>query len=587
MIPASVIEDIKARCEIEEVIGSYVPLKRAGSNMTGRCPFHTEKTPSFTVFTGGQNFYCFGCGAGGDVITFIMRAENLTYPDAVRFLAKRCNIVIPEDEREGERTVRRARLYDMNRDAARFFRDRLFNSPDGQAARRYIEKRGLSGATVKHFGLGFAPDSFSDLRNHLRSLGYTGEEMTAGWLCGVSEKTGNLYDKFRNRLMFPVIDVSGNVIAFSGRVLDDSKPKYLNSGDTPAFKKSRNLFALNYAKAHCADEMILCEGNLDVIAMHQAGFENAVASLGTALTPEQCRIMAKYTKRVVIAYDSDDAGRRAAQKAMRLLDDAGLDVRVLNMTGAKDPDEYIKTFGADKFRALLGASKTGFEYRLDGVLAKHDISVTEEKIKATEELCAIIAAVYSQSARDVYIGRVSDILEIPKDSIKNDVERTIRRRRREEKQQEKTDLLRVSSGLSDRINPDAAKNIRIAKLEEAVLGMLLLHPEYLKAGSKGAALLNENAFYTVFARRIYEKIAVVYAETGQADIAHFGETFSADEIGRIVKMQIDRKKLSNNSEALFLQTAADLCEAIEAERAKGSGGLEEIEKMMSRKRKST
>ena len=295
MIPHSIIEDLKYRCPVEDVIASYVPLKKAGSNLKGLCPFHSEKTPSFTVFTQSQSFYCFGCGAGGDVVSFIMRAENLDYVSALEFLANRCGITLPDERNDFRQTgTTRTRILAMNLEAAKFFRNELFESAEGEAAREYVRQRQLSGTTVKHFGLGYSPNSFNALRNHLSCAGYTDEEMADAFLCRHSERTGKYFDLFRGRLMFPIIDNSGNIIAFGGRVLDDSKPKYLNTSDTAAFKKSKNLFALNFARTHCSEQLIVCEGYMDVIAMHAAGFENSVATLGTAITPEHARMLKKY-----------------------------------------------------------------------------------------------------------------------------------------------------------------------------------------------------------------------------------------------------------------------------------------------------
>ena len=371
MIPREIIDEILYRSDITDVIGSYVSLKRAGSNMSGLCPFHSEKSPSFTVFPATKSFYCFGCGAGGDVITFIKKAENIDYPSAVEFLAARAGITIPEDKKyvkDGE--VSRRRVYDMNLEAAKFFRQCLFDEKIGAPGREYLAKRKLSGATIKHFGLGFAPDSFNMLTDHLKSKGFSDNELTTAFLCGKSKKTGRCYDYFRGKVMFPVIDVAGNIIAFGGRVLDNSKPKYINSSDTPGFKKSRNLFALNFAKNCCSEEIILCEGDMDVIALHAAGFENAVATLGTAITPEQARLMAKYTKKVIISYDGDAAGQNATNKAMKLLSEVGLEVRVLTIPDNMDPDDYIKAHGPDRFKKLLEGGKTGFEFKLNGVLSK-------------------------------------------------------------------------------------------------------------------------------------------------------------------------------------------------------------------------
>ena len=369
MINDAIIEEIKYRNDIVDVISSYVTLKRAGSNMLGLCPFHSEKTPSFTVFPQTRNFYCFGCGAGGDVITFIMKYENLDYISAVEFLAKRVGIAIPESPREDKPLMKRQRMYDMNREAAKFFRKCLVDPAVGKSAMDYLQSRKLSASVITHFGLGYAPLDYGMLRSYLNSKGYTDEELTLGFLC--AKKNNRTFDYFRGRVIFPIIDLTGNVIAFGGRVLDDSLPKYLNTSDTPAFKKSRNLFALNFAKNFCKDELILCEGYMDVIALHAAGFENAVATLGTAITPDQARLISRYTKKVIISYDSDSAGQKAANKAMKLLTEVGLDVRVLVIPDAKDPDEYIKKFGKDKFKLVISNSKSQFEYKYNNVVSKY------------------------------------------------------------------------------------------------------------------------------------------------------------------------------------------------------------------------
>ena len=322
MISKEIIDEIILRNDIEHLIGSYVSLRRAGGNMKGLCPFHSEKTPSFTVYPADNSFYCFGCGVGGDAITFIKKMEHLDYPDAVEFLAKRAGITIPDSQNSQYHSgpkIDKKRIYDMNVVAAKYFNANLFsNDPKAKAALAYFtEKRGLSISTIKHFGLGFASDSFDAFSQYMLSRGFTYDEMVAGFLCGKSEK-GRYYDAFRNRVMFPIIDVSGNVIAFGGRVMDDSKPKYKNSSDTPVFKKSRNLFALNFAKNFAEDSLILCEGYMDVIALHAAGFSNAIATLGTAITSEQARVLSRYTKRIIISYDADEAGQKAAKRAMQL-----------------------------------------------------------------------------------------------------------------------------------------------------------------------------------------------------------------------------------------------------------------------------
>ncbi|MBQ7334189.1 MAG: DNA primase, partial [Clostridia bacterium] len=459
MIPHSIIEDLKYRSEICDVISSYVTLKRAGNNMNGLCPFHSERTPSFTVFPSTQSFYCFGCGAGGDVISFIMRTENLDYRAALELLAKRAGITLPDDEIRQEGGVSRKRILEMNVCAARFFRDMLYDEKIGAEARAYIEQRQLPSVIVRRFGLGYAPDSFGALYDHLRKNGYTNEEMTAGFLCATS-KTGKLYDIFRGRLIIPIIDVTGNIVAFGGRLIGEGRaapdgrkpPKYLNSSDTPAFKKMRNLFALNFAKAKSTERLILCEGYMDVIQLHAAGFENAVATLGTAITPEHARIMKKYTSNVVLAYDSDAAGQNATGKALRILNDAGVDAKVIRMDGAKDPDEFIKKFGAKKFASLLGESRSRFEYDLENVCKEYNLEDPEGKIKAADAICQKIASVYSSVERDVYVSRAAKVLSLEPSSIKNDVDRIIKRRQKAAKAARPGELYRAGMGISDRVN---------------------------------------------------------------------------------------------------------------------------------------
>lgn len=420
----SIIEEIKYRCDIEDVIASYLPLKRAGSNLNGLCPFHSEKTPSFTVFSHSKSFYCFGCGAGGDVLTFIKRIENIDYPAAIEFLAKRAGISIAQNDVNENETVKKQRIIEMNVAAAKFFRDNLIES---KIACDYLSNRNLSSSAIRRFGLGWAPESFNKLTDHLSGLGYSELEMTTGFLSRKSEKNNKMYDLFRGRIIFPIIDVSGNVVAFGGRIIGDGMPKYLNSSDTPAFKKSRNLFALNYAKKNCAENIILCEGYMDVIALHEAGFTSAVATLGTAITAEQARIIKKYTNKVIISYDSDEAGQRAANKAFNLLGEAGLDVSILRMADAKDPDEYIKKYGSAKFKSLLDNSVSRFDFEFSNILAKYNISVTEEKIKAAKDTVDYISNVYSTVERELYINKAAEKLGLSFESIKNDVQFKIQR----------------------------------------------------------------------------------------------------------------------------------------------------------------
>jgi len=544
MIPANIIEEIKYRNDIENIVSQYVTLKRAGSNYSGLCPFHSEKTPSFVVFPGTQSFYCFGCGAGGDVINFTMRTENLDYVEAIKALAKRSGITIPEDVDTLKQTgVSRQRILDMNVEAAKFFRNMLFDEKHGAEARDYLfNKRKLSVATVKHFGLGFAPNCFGALHDHLKKLGYTENEMVEGFLCSRG-KNNSVYDLFRNRVIFPIIDVSGNVVAFGGRVIDDSEPKYLNTSDTPAFKKSKNLFALNFAKSKCENMLILCEGYMDVISLHAAGFENAVATLGTAITQEQARIFSRYTKKVVISYDSDKAGQRAADKAFRLLSEVGVDVKILSMSGAKDPDEYIKTFGANRFSQLLNESKTRIEFELDKLLSQYDVRNVDDKIKASAAICRVIAAYPSNIERELYCKYVSEKLELPFESLKRDVSGVMKRNAKEEKTKQMSEIYKSSSGLGDRVNLESATNIKASKTEEAIIGLIQLHEEHLV---KCANTLSSDDFVTSFNRRVYEKITETYKSYGKFDIGFVQEDFNENEISRITKMLVDRQTLDSN-----------------------------------------
>ena len=548
MIPNSIIEDIRYRCDIEDVISSYISLKRAGSNLKGLCPFHSEKTPSFVVYKDTQSFYCFGCGAGGDVISFIMRQENLDYVSAVEFLAKRAGITLPEFDMtgRGNEGVGRARILQMNTDAAKYFRQMLFDENVGAPARQYlVGKRELESSVVKHFGLGYAPLGWNNLRDHLRSLGYTYEEMAAANLCNKGER--GYYDSFRGRVMFPIIDVSGNIVAFGGRVLDDSKPKYLNSAETPAFRKNKNLFALNFAKNSGEDTLIICEGYMDVIAMHAAGFTNAVATLGTAITSEHARIIKRYVSKAVLAYDGDEAGRKAVDRAIKLLTEAGVDSKVLVMRDAKDPDEFIKKFGREAFRRLIDESRSRFDYIIETVVSKYKLYNADEKIKAAGELCREIASVYSKVERDIYTQKTADALGLDPNSVRHDVEKQIGKNANYEKKRQTEELIRVTSGISDRVNPDYAKKPKLGRLEEEILGILMLHPEYVSL-SIGTSPLCEDDFFTGLGRRLFAFIKNK-TELDGFSVGVLPEEFSNDEVSRAVSMQTARRDLTNDAEA--------------------------------------
>lgn len=585
--PREWIDSVRERSDIVELIGSYVTLRRAGSNYTGLCPFHSERTPSFTVFPDTQSFFCFGCEAGGDAFTFVMRSENLEYPEAVEFLAKRAGIQIPETHEDSDqpRGISRARAYELNRAAARFYRDCLFDPAIGEAGMNYLrDTRGLDTAVIRHFGLGYAPNEFGVLLPHLKSLGFTEEEMRQCFLCGRSQ-SGRYYDYFRGRVMFPVINTAGEVVAFSGRdVTGTSKAKYLNSSDTPVFQKRKNLFALNFAKAHCAEQMILCEGNMDVVSMHAAGFENAVASLGTALTDEQARIMARYTKQVIIAYDGDSAGQRAAGRAMDIFARVGLDVRVLRITDAKDPDEYIRKFGTDAFARLLKGSSTGFSYRLDGVLNRYNIKEPEDRIKAAAELCGMVARVWSSAEREVYLQAVSERLGLPIDSLRRDVERAQARIQRDRHQSEARAARMSALALDDRVNPEAAGNIRAAAAEDTVLGLMLLYEEHRRAVREGAVSLTADDFVTAFNRRVFEAIMELENSDGGFSTAVLGEQFDPDEMGRLAKLAQARRNLSENGQSVLKAAVRTLQDEKNAVTKDDAPPEDSLERLLEKKR---
>lgn len=583
MIDRAVIEEILARTDLPSLIGSYVTLKRAGTNMTGLCPFHSEKTPSFTVFTASNSFYCFGCGAGGDAITFVRRMENLEYPDAIEVLAKRAGITIRQTvEVSGGKKYDRARFYEMNRDAARFFHANLHkDTPNARAAMDYLRnKRGLSAATITHFGLGYAPAEYGVFSDYMKSKGYREDELIDGFLCGRSEK-GRLYDAFRNRVMFPIIDLTGNIIAFGGRVMDDSLPKYKNSSDTPVFKKSRNLFALNFARTACAEQIILCEGYMDVIALHAAGFTNAVATLGTALTEEQARMISRYTKKVIISYDMDEAGRRAADRAVRMFSEVGLDVKLLKLQDAKDPDEYIKKFGADRFRRNLEESRTRFDYNLERILSTYDINVPQEKVKALSELCELISGFYSSAERDVYISIVAKNTDIEPASIRRDVERLVHRQQKDFKTKEKQKIHQATSGFGDKVNPDFVRNPAAARAEETVLGLMLLRTELCDKATKPPYSLTEDDFFTALGKKIFTFLT----DRNEDRETDPNAVFSPEEVGRITEMRVRRMQLTENGENVFADSVANLRAAVASQQERDGGlTLQNLQDIINRRK---
>lgn len=581
MIPSNIIEDIRYRCDIESVISSYVTLKRAGSNLKGLCPFHSEKTPSFTVYPSTQSFYCFGCGAAGDVISFVMRAENLDYVSAVEALAKRAGIDLPDfDDTNGygrPSGPSRSRVLAMNLEAAKFYRSMLFDDTIGAPGRQYLIDRKLSTATIKRFGLGYSPERGNTLMRHLVDLGFGEEEIKTAYLGGSGEY--GYYDYFRGRVMFPIIDVSGNVIAFGGRIIDSAKSdrKYLNTSDTPAFKKTKNLYALNYAKNSKEEYFILCEGYMDVIALHAAGFNMAVASLGTAFTAEQARIIKKYVDRVILSYDSDEAGQKAANRAIGILEAAGIEAKVLKMTGAKDPDEYIKSYGAEAFRKLIEESRGKFDFKLDEIRAKYSLDSAEEKIKALGELSTYIAGIYSSVEREIYISKAAGEFSVSPVSVKNDVEAKRRKNVRENDKKRRGELIRITMGTDVRVNPDYAKNPKAARLEEDILGMIFIKNEYINRPVDAKPLCEED-FFTSLGKRLFSFVSAHFMDVGFNPGILNGE-FSQEEVSRVFGIIAQRNELSLNDEISF----DTYVRALREENSKNKGELS-LEELLAKKR---
>ena len=476
--PPAFLDELTARNPIEDVVGQYVNLKRSGSNLFGLCPFHGEKTASFSVAPDKGIYYCFGCHKGGSVINFEMEIEGLSYPDAVRALAKRVGMEVPEDEQYQSRYRQQERLWALHKEAARFYHSQLY-APVGANALQYAAGRGMPKSILTKFGIGYAPDSWTALVDWLRNKGYTDQELRDSGLVTVSRKNGNLFDRFRDRLMFPIIDVRGNVIGFGGRIMnnqDKSAAKYLNSPETLIFNKRKNLFALNLAKKSKLGYLILVEGYMDAIALHQFGFDCAVASLGTALTEDGANLLSRYTEQVVLIYDGDEAGQNATKRAIPILEKAGLQVKVLQMRDAKDPDEFLKKYGADRFKLLLEESSNRVEYQLNAILRKYDLRDDDQKVKYLQESAELISSLGSSVQREVYGNRVAEAAGISMDAMKLEVGRAFKRRAfQEKKKQEKIDLSPVRN-----LQPTDKKlrydNMKSARAEEIVLAQILKEP---------------------------------------------------------------------------------------------------------------
>ena len=543
--PQSFIDELLARNPIEDVVGQHVSLRRSGANMFGLCPFHGEKTASFSVSPDKGIYYCFGCHKGGGSINFVMELEGLSYPDAVRALAKRVGMEVPEDEQYQSRYRAQERLWALHKEAARFFHSQLY-APIGAQALQYALGRGMSKSILTTFGVGYAPDGWDNLVKAMRAKGYTEEELKESGLVTVSQKNGRLFDRFRDRLMFPIIDVRGNVIAFGGRILksDAEAAKYLNSPETLIFNKRKNLFGLNLAKKTKQDHLILVEGNIDVVALHQYGFDNAVASLGTSLTEEQAVLLSRYTEQVVLIYDGDAAGQRATQRAIPILEKAGIGVKVLQIPDAKDPDEFLKKFGADRFRLLLEGSSNRVEYQLRAIGKKYDLKLDDQRVKFIQEAAELICTLPGAVQREIYGNRVAEAAGVSYEAVKLEINKAFKRRMaRQKRQQEKIDLA-PAQALQPKSRSIHYDNVKSAMAEESVLAMVMKSPALIERTRQ----LQKESFSSELLGRVYSQFLARY-DRGLEISPGVLEDLTAEEMSHIAGI-LQRQQGPVNESAL-------------------------------------
>ena len=521
----SFLQELKMKTDIEDVISAYVTLKRRGATLVGLCPFHNEKTPSFTVYPATQSFYCFGCGAGGDAITFVKKIENLDYLDAVKTLAQRAGLQMPQEGFDDSLSKRRRRILEMNREAARFYHSVLL-SPEGKVGYDYYIGRALSAATINHFGLGFAPNQWDALLKHMRAKGYQPAELVDAGLARKGQK--GYYDNFRNRVMTPIIDVRGNVIAFGGRVLDDSKPKYINTGDTLVYKKTNELFALNFAKDSKEDALILCEGYMDVIAMHQAGFTNAVAGCGTALTTEQVRLISRYAKEVILTYDADEAGQKALQKAMTLFDQTDVKVRIPALVGGKDPDEIIRTYGRDKFKGMLEGASNETEFRLLALRRQYNLATTQGKIDFIGGALQILATL-PPVEQDLYVSRLSEELGVERQNMKVQLQDLVARQGNRREKREFNRIVQENMRKAARETMATDASLRKLRAEDRLISLLLRYPDC----SRLCKDFDPQWLTPGFAQRVFTLILQRLENGDGTELMDLRDRLTDDEMGRL------------------------------------------------------
>ena len=567
--PQSFMDELTARNDIVDVVGSYVTLVSKGGSFWGCCPFHNEKTPSFHVLQDKQIYYCFGCKKGGGVVNFIMEEENLSFPEAVRFLAKRVNMEVPEDNTDREANRYRQRLLDLNKDAARYYYQ-ILQGPEGTGVRAYLEKRRISRSTAVKFGMGASPDSWDSLLTAMTKKGYTKRELLDTGLV-VQNKNGRLYDKFRNRLMLPVIDTRGDVVAFGSRVLDKSEPKYMNSSETPVYSKRRVLYGLNLAKKTKRPNIILCEGNLDIVTLHQAGFDNAVASMGTALTPEQVRLLSRLTKELVLCYDKDNAGKIATERALQILNNTDFTVKVLQLPKRlvdgeyikQDADDFIKFQGPDAFERLLSGSENGVEVRMAQVAAKYDLTNDEARIAYCGEISELLSTLPGAVEREVYTVRAAEVAKITPDAMKLEVQRAIKRKAAKERKAELRRDLNPAAALQPKERSLRYENIRSARAEEGLLRLLLLDEGLFPREMP----LREEEFSSALLGKAFHLLWQAHLEGCSVSLNTLVPDLTAEEMSHIIYVSQQPESLKNGTKALD-----DYISIIRKEATKRAGG---------------
>lgn len=557
------LSELRMRCDIEQVISPYVNLKRRGKNLVGLCPFHNEKTPSFTVYPDSQSFYCFGCGAGGEAIGFIRRAENLDFTEAVRYLCDKSGMVMPSEGYDDSLSQKRRRMYEINKEAARFFNSCLF-SEKGKDGLEYFKSRGYKKGTITRFGLGYAPNEWRALLTHMRGLGYSYEELYEANLANRSDKDGKIsyYDSFRNRVMVPIIDVRGNVVAFGGRVLDDSKPKYINTSDTLVYKKSLGVFGLNFAKNSPEKTLILVEGYMDAISLHEAGFTNVIACLGTALTNEMAHLLSRYADEIILSYDADEAGQKATERAIGILGSIGMKLRVVHLSGGKDPDEILKKYGPERFRSLIEGAANDIEFELLKARDGLDLQTSDGKMKYLEKAAQILSKSRSEITRDIYSSRLSEELQVAKEAITARIKQISQRNAKKEKDDFFRKLPQQSISENTKTALASSTNIKVVRAEEQLVATLFRNPDYYRHIED---MVSAEDFSVPLYRRIFSLLTEKIKEHRSLELTFFSEELSPDEMNTLVKISKDTVNSGTS-----LRFCEDCIAAMKTEREKQS-----------------